>query len=58
MIDRYSHYSAVIVLRKLEARQATNLDLMLEQIREQVTRFKRLGGDLSALKDALDVQAQ
>ena len=58
MIDRYSHYSAVIVLRKLEARQATNLDLILGQIREQITRFKRLGGDLAALKDALDLEAQ
>jgi integrase len=58
MVDRYSHYSAVIVLRKMEARQATSLDLMLEQICEQVTRFKRLGGDLTALKDALDGEVQ
>jgi integrase len=56
MVDRYSHYSAVLVLRKLEAQQATNLDVVPEQLRERVDHYKRMGGDVAALKDILDLK--
>lgn len=55
MVDRYSHYSAVLVMQKLEARQATSHDVVLEQVRDLVEHYKRIGGDLGALREVIDV---
>jgi integrase len=52
MVDRYSHYSAALVLEKLE--KANSVDVIEGHIRRLIADYVRAGGDVRALQRLID----